>query len=169
MRHQADCFPPIVARVPQRLILGTAPGIKSLAEQQYYAHPQNSFWRIMGTLFDMPVETYKQRVDLIRKNELALWDVLQSCTRYGSLDAGIEAETIEVNDFAAFFRKHAKITRVFFNGSAAEKEFRRRVVPQLPPDVAARLKMKRLPSTSPAHAAMPLTKKIREWSIVKGN
>lgn len=169
MRHKADCFPPIVARVPEKLILGTAPGVRSLAEHQYYAHPQNNFWKIMGGLFEMPVNTYAQRVALIRKNRLALWDVLSTCERHGSLDSNIDKDTIEINDFNDFFAAYAQITKVFFNGATAEKEFQRRVVPQLPKEVATRLKMKRLPSTSPAHAGMPLVQKIKEWSVLKGN
>jgi TDG/mug DNA glycosylase family protein len=167
MRHQADCFPPIVAKQPEKLILGTAPGIRSLAEQQYYAHPQNSFWKIMGQLFDAPVDTYKQRVALIKNNALALWDVLSTCERHGSLDANICPETIEVNDFEAFLKKNARIDRVFFNGGTAEKEFQRRVMPHLPQEIAARLKMKRLPSTSPAHAGMSHARKLKEWSALK--
>jgi hypoxanthine-DNA glycosylase len=167
--ERAVCFPPIVARVPQKLILGTAPGVKSLAEQQYYAHPQNSFWKIMGALFGMPVATYAQRVALIKKNRLALWDVLSTCERHGSLDSNIDPATIEVNDFNAFLAEYSQITRVFFNGATAEKEFIRRVLPRLPKDIVARLNLKRLPSTSPAHAGVKVEKKIKEWSIVKGN
>lgn len=168
MRHRAPCFAPIAARRPEKLILGTAPGVKSLAEQQYYAHPQNQFWRIMGMLFDMPVATYAQRVALIKKNRLALWDVLSDCERHGSLDSNIDPDTIEVNDFERFFAQYPRITDVFFNGGTAEKEFVRRVMPQLPEEMSMRLKMKRLPSTSPAHAGMRLEKKIKEWSTVKG-
>ena len=163
---QAVCFPPIVAKGAHTLILGSMPGVKSLHEQQYYAHPQNSFWKIMGQLFDAPVETYPQRVALIRGNGLALWDVLASCVRPGSLDAKIDPATIEVNDFAAFLKKHKGITRVFFNGATAEKEFRRRVLPELPGTIASRLSLKRLPSTSPAHAGMGKALKLKAWSDI---
>ena len=166
MTNRAVCFMPIVSANPQTLILGSMPGVKSLAAQQYYAHPQNGFWKIMGALFEMPVATYLQRVALIKKNRLALWDVLSTCERPGSLDSEIDPDTIEVNDFNTFLTEYAQITRVFFNGATAEKEFTRRVVPQLPQDVAKRLKLKRLPSTSPAHAGMPISKKIKEWSAV---
>ena len=164
--HEAPCFPPIVSRSPCKLILGTAPGVKSLAEQQYYAHPQNSFWRILGRLFNMPVVTYNQRIAVIKKNALALWDVFESCERHGSLDAKIDPATVQMNYFSAFFKKYPKITGVFFNGATAEKEFARRVWPQLPPTVRARLTCRRLPSTSPAHAGMTMEKKIKEWSAL---
>lgn len=140
------------------------PGIKSLEAQQYYAHPQNAFWRIMSELYGAPVETYAQRVALIKKNNLALWDVLKCCERHGSLDTRIDDETIEVNDFAAFFAIHPKITRVFFNGGKAEKEFLKRVLPQLPEKIAARLELHRMPSTSPAHAGASFAKKLKEWT-----
>jgi TDG/mug DNA glycosylase family protein len=164
--HHAVCFPPIVSVKPQTLILGSMPGVKSLQEQQYYAHPQNSFWKIMGKLFDDAAETYEQRIGLIKGNALALWDVLKSCKRDGSLDSEIEAGTIEVNDFAAFLKKHSTITRIFFNGATAEKEFMRRVLPELSQSLKARLSLKRLPSTSPAHAGLRVEKKIKEWSAI---
>ena len=163
---KAACFPPIVSSAPQALILGSMPGVKSLQEQQYYAHPQNSFWKILGALFDMPVATYPQRVALIKKNRLALWDVLSSCERPGSLDSKIDPATVEVNDFDSFLKEYEQITRVFFNGATAEKEFTRRVLPRLPKPVAARLTLKRLPSTSPAHAGVKVERKIKEWSAI---
>lgn len=155
-----------MSKCPRALILGSMPGVKSLAEQQYYAHPQNSFWRIMSALLDAPVETYPQRVALIKNHNLALWDVLQSCFRPGSLDSEIEPGSIIVNDFAAFFRRHPTITQVFFNGATAEKEFRRRVLPGLPEKLAGRLALTRLPSTSPAHAGMKPAAKRREWNKI---
>ncbi len=166
MTSRAVSFPPIVAPSPRALVLGSMPGTESLRQKQYYAHPRNSFWRIMGALFDAPVETYAERRALIRGNALALWDVLKSCTRRGSLDSNIR--NAEANDFAAFLKKYAHITRVFFNGATAEKEFRRRVLPVLPEKTAARLALKRLPSTSPAHAGMNLALKTKEWMILKG-
>lgn len=167
MEHKAVCFPPVVSPKPDTLILGSMPGVKSLQEQQYYAHPQNSFWRIMGGLYNSAIDTYEQRVDLIKGNTLALWDVLKCCHRQGSLDAKIDPATIEVNDFATFLKKHAAITRIFFNGATAEKEFVRRVLPHLSQNIKARLSLKRLPSSSPAHAGLRVEKKIQEWSIVK--
>ncbi len=145
------------------LILGSMPGMKSLSEQQYYAHPQNAFWKIMTALFNAPVEAYAQRVGLIKDNGLALWDVLKFC-----LDMRIDDATIEVNDFAAFFKKYPDIKRVFFNGAKSEHEFMKRVMPELPEKISARLELKRLPSTSPAHAGLKLADKLKAWKAVKG-
>ncbi len=164
MLHEARSFPPVTSKSPRALILGSMPGVKSLEAQQYYAHPQNAFWKIMAALFEMPAETYDQRLKIIKNNNLALWDVLQFCERHGSLDTRIDDRTIEVNDFAAFFRRHASITHVFFNGAKAEKEFLKRVLPSLP---ANNLVLTRLPSTSPAHAGKSLKDKIRDWRAVK--
>lgn len=161
--HKAASFPPIATKKSHTLILGSMPGIKSLEAQQYYAHPQNAFWKIMGELFGVPAETYPQRVRLIEKNGLALWDVLKCCERHGSLDTRIDDKTIEVNDFAGFFGAHHKITRVFLNGGKAEKEFLKRVLPNLPENIAARLELHRLPSTSPAHAGMKRADKVKAW------
>jgi hypoxanthine-DNA glycosylase len=143
------------------------PGIRSLEAAQYYAHPQNAFWKVMGELFGAPVDTYAQRVALIKKNNLALWDVLKCCQRTGSLDSSIDDDTIEVNDFAAFLSAHPKITRIFFNGAKAEKEFLKRVLPQLPDKIRARITLARLPSTSPAHAGISLAGKVRAWRAVR--
>lgn len=159
-------LPPITGARPHTLILGSMPGARSLAMQQYYAHPQNAFWRIMGELFAEPVETYPQRRAVIENNRLALWDTLYCCARTGSLDSGIEDSSIEVNDFAAFFRRYGGIRRVFFNGGRAEAEFRKRVLPSLPPEIGETLCLHRLPSTSPAHAGRSFREKLGAWRDV---
>lgn len=121
----------------------------------------------MSALFDAPVETYSQRVALIKNNGLALWDVLKFCERHGSLDMRIDDATIEVNDFASFFRKYPAITHVFFNGAKSEQEFVKRVLPTLGDKLTARLQLGRLPSTSPAHAGLRLADKLEAWKAVK--
>ncbi len=166
MRHHATSFPPIATKKSRVLILGSMPGIKSLQAQQYYAHPQNAFWHIMSALFDAPAETYAQRVKLIKDNNLALWDVLKCCERHGSLDMRIDDETIEVNDFMAFFKKHPAIHDVFCNGGKSHAEFKKRVLPALPEALRERLTVHRLPSTSPAMAGMPRAQKIIAWRAV---
>jgi hypoxanthine-DNA glycosylase len=139
------------------------PGEVSLKAGQYYAHPQNAFWRIMGELFGAgPSLPYEKRVELLQSVGVALWDTLQACSRPGSLDASITEEV--ANDFLAFFAKHPNITHVFFNGRKAETAFRRHVLPALPEDHHI---FARLPSTSPAHAAMRLEAKVQAWSVVK--
>lgn len=160
-------FPPIASKQADTLILGSMPGEKSLQAAQYYAHPQNGFWKIMSDLFAAPADTYAERVDLIKTNKLALWDVLAECVRPGSLDSAIAPESIRINDFVAFLGTYKNITRIFFNGGTAEQLFKRHVLKNLPPDIQARLTLQRLPSTSPAMATLSLADKKKAWRAVK--
>jgi hypoxanthine-DNA glycosylase len=104
----------------------------------------------------------------VRKHGLAVWDVLASCTRESSLDSDIDEASIVPNDFAGFFREHPGIRRVFFNGAKAEQSFRRHVLPALgsAPDAAPERTYTRLPSTSPAHAAMSFERKLEAWRVL---
>jgi len=152
-------FPPVADAQATVLILGSMPGKESLKQHQYYAHPQNAFWKLMGELVGAhPNLPYPQRLHVLTATHIALWDVLHTCEREGSLDSDIELE--EANDFASFFARHPHITQVFFNGSKAEQCFNRFVLDKqaLPP-----LKFHRLPSTSPAHAGMRYADKLQTW------
>ncbi len=160
----AQGFPPVVAADARLLILGSMPGQASLAAHEYYAHPQNAFWRIMGDLFGAgPTLPYAVRLAKLQAAGVALWDVMAACERPGSLDADIVPGSVQANDFAAFFAVNRCITRVFFNGAAAETAFRRHVLPGLG---EAGLALQRLPSTSPAHAALSYDKKLAAWSQI---
>jgi len=157
-------FAPVADRRAEVLILGSMPGRDSLAAGQYYAHPRNLFWRIMAAMLGFePQLRYRDRLNALRAARIALWDVMHSCKRAGSLDAGIEAGTIEPNDFPAFFRAHRKVARVFFNGTTAEATYLRHVLPSVEP---LGLRYTRLPSTSPAHAALSFEKKLAAWRAV---
>jgi hypoxanthine-DNA glycosylase len=161
-------FPPIEDARARVLILGSMPGGASLAAGQYYAHPQNLFWRILGDLLRAgPGLSYAARTRLLKTNGIALWDVLDSCVRRGSLDSAIEEDSIAVNDFASFFAAHPRIGRVFFNGAKAESSYRRHVMPHLD-TVGNAVEYLRLPSTSPAHAALSFEKKRDAWKAVLG-
>ncbi len=159
-------FPSIAKPDATILILGSMPGQKSLDENQYYAHPRNSFWPIICELFNSDEKiNYEQRKQLLYDNNIALWDVLKSCYRKGSLDSDIDPSTIEANDFKSFFIKFPKINNVFFNGAKAEQLFKKEVLKTLKD--AENLTFHKLPSTSPAHAAMSREKKLSEWRIIK--
>ena len=159
-------FPPIARRDARALILGTAPGIMSLARRQYYGHPQNAFWKIMGELFGAgPESPYAQRKRRLTARGIAVWDVLEECQRHGSMDHAIDASSERPNDFAAFFARHPRIARVFFNGHTAEALFCRHVLRELGARAAA-LEFTRLPSTSPAHAGRSLAEKLAAWRAV---
>ncbi|MDP2870064.1 DNA-deoxyinosine glycosylase [Methyloversatilis sp.] len=154
------CFAPVADPATARvLILGSMPGAASLGANQYYAHPRNQFWSIMGTLVGAhPALPYAERLAVLTRAGLALWDVLASCERLGSLDSAIDLRSAQANDFVVFLQRHAGIQRVLFNGALAETCFRRDVMPYVRP-----LDMLRLPSTSPAHAGLSATDKLQVW------
>ncbi|MFQ6006363.1 MAG: DNA-deoxyinosine glycosylase, partial [Woeseia sp.] len=87
-------FRPIAAPDATVLILGSLPSRKSIEASEYYAHPQNAFWRIMGELFGAcPVLPYAARAAVLKANGIALWDVLAQSVRQGSLDSNIDLST----------------------------------------------------------------------------
>lgn len=144
------------------VVLGSMPGVASLRQQQYYAHPRNAFWPIAASVFGFDAQaSYQARSEALVCAGVALWDVLQACERPGSLDANIDAATIVPNDFAAFFAAHADIGRVCFNGAKAAALYRRHVLPVL--TLERELQYFDLPSTSPAHAAMSQQEKLALW------
>lgn len=158
-------FAPISDASARVLVLGTMPSAASLRAQQYYAHPQNLFWRLLcGALgCELPCD-YRARTERARAAGIAIWDVLHACTRPGSLDADIDPTSAEPNDFGDFFARHPRIRRVFFNGATAEALYRRRVLPALSSELA--LAYLRLPSSSPANASISLADKRRAWSAL---
>lgn len=158
-------FPPIADDNARILILGSMPGKASLQAGQYYAHPRNQFWPILGELVGAgPALDYVERTSTLMSAKIALWDVLKSCYRSSSLDADIDKSSIVVNDFAGFFSTHPHIRQVFFNGATAEQAFRRYVLPAIG---AEGLVLQRLPSTSPAHAGMSFQQKLQCWQSIR--
>lgn len=159
-------FPALTGRAPRVLILGSMPGAASLAAGQYYAHRQNRFWPLMGALVGAgPELAYERRCRRLAGSGIALWDVLASCEREGSLDSAIRDDTAHANDFAALFARHPTIAMVLFNGSKAEASFRRFVIPRLAESgtATAKLEFRRLPSTSPANASQSAEYKLAAW------
>jgi double-stranded uracil-DNA glycosylase len=160
------CFPPIADPHARVLILGSLPGQVSLQRQQYYALPQNAFWKIMERLFGAgPALPYEERVQALVRNGIALWDVCAAAQRPGSLDASIVHSSVVPNDLAAFIETHPGIGLICFNGGKAAELYRRLVLPGLPATVRA-IRYETLPSTSPAHAAMPFEEKLTRWAVV---
>ncbi|MEO3761290.1 DNA-deoxyinosine glycosylase [Mycobacterium sp. B14F4] len=150
-------LPPIVGDGAHTLILGNMPSAMSLATRQYYGNPRNAFWPIMGEIFGFAADAaYDQRVGALTARGIAVWDVLRSCRRIGSLDAAVEPDSMVANDFGELFDRHRHITQVVFNGAAAEKNFHRLVHPPREPDC------QRLPSTSPAQT-MRYVDKLAAW------
>jgi hypoxanthine-DNA glycosylase len=160
-------FPPIAAPDARVLVLGSMPSVASLAKQQYYGHPQNAFWPIMGRLIGAgPELPYDKRKRILCEHRVAVWDVLRECHREGSLDTSIRIETESPNDFISFLADHPHIETVFFNGQKAETAFRRHARTQVTNSGRA-LEFIRLPSTSPAHAGRSFAQKLAAWRAVK--
>lgn len=154
-------FDPVALSDAEVLLLGSMPGEASLAAGRYYAHPRNAFWAIVDALFGLtPGATYEDRLAALASRRIALWDVLHSCDRDGSLDSAIDQATQQPNDFATFFREHRRIRRVCFNGAKAEHAYRRDV---LAAGIGTHLEYVRLPSTSPANASWSFERKLAAW------
>lgn len=163
-RKRIRSFAPIAGRGARVLILGSMPGKRSLEAREYYAHGQNAFWRIVGELLAIdPRSPYRKRLRALKAARIAVWDVLHSCTRTGSMDSDIDGDSEIANDFRAFFRSHREISHVFFNGAKAAASFKRRVLPGL--DTGA-LRYIRLPSTSPANASIAYERKREAWRAI---
>lgn len=142
------------------------PGKASLAANQYYAHPRNLFWSIMSSILGVPADApYEMRCRALIRQRVALWDVLKTCTRSGSLDSDIVESSIVPNHFETFLSGHPAIATIFFNGAKAEQTYMRHVLPTLP-ERFSRIRLVRLPSTSPANASIPLEVKLQRWEEV---
>jgi len=156
-------FPPVAGPNSRVMILGSMPGAASLAAGEYYAHPRNAFWPVLGRLLEMdPAAPYADRIQVLLREGLAVWDVLKSCKREGSLDSSIQAGSLMVNDFSAFLRGYPLVRNICFNGTTAETLFRKRVAQGLGPMLEG-VGLFRLPSTSPAHASLSLARKTEMW------
>lgn len=155
-------FPPLARADARLLILGSMPGVASLRAGRYYAHPHNQFWPIVGSLYGFaPDAPYAERCAALLAAGVAVWDVLQSCERPGSLDTAIQPGSETVNDFEGFLAAHPAIRRICFNGAAAEKLFLRKVRGQQ--HLPTGIECLRLPSTSPAHAGLRPADKLARW------
>jgi hypoxanthine-DNA glycosylase len=148
-------FPPIIDRRTETLILGSFPSEASLAAGQYYAHPRNQFWRLLGELLGEPLAglEYAQRASRVLAHRVGIWDVIDACRRPGSLDADIRDP--RPNDFAVLRRLAPRLRQVLFNGGTAGR-FARRFA-------AAGFGTAVLPSSSPAHAGRSYEQKLALW------
>lgn len=141
------------------LILGSMPGAVSLQYQQYYAHPRNHFWPIIYSILGQPLPTdYLHRIQGLRDNGIALWDVIAECAREGSSDASISM--VKPNNFRHFFTEHPDIKLVAFNGAKAAEVWRKYVSLDL-----SNFLYVVLPSTSPA-LTRPLSEKLQAWEMI---
>ena len=157
--QKISSFPPIIDKESKILILGSIPGVKSLEMQQYYAHPQNKFWKIIFELFNEKFTTdYKERIEILEKHHIALWDVIDTCERKGSLDSEIKNE--EANKIEELLQNFPNIKAIFCNGQKSHKNLQKILGKKF------RMPIIVLPSTSPAYAGLSYFDKLKSWYII---
>ncbi|WP_019561015.1 DNA-deoxyinosine glycosylase [Caldimonas manganoxidans] len=149
---------PVLAPHTRLVVLGSFPGVASLCEQQYYAHPRNQFWPILSALWglDLRALPYAQRLDIVRERGLGIWDVYASCRRQGSLDSAIEEA--ELNPLRRLREWAPALRAVAHNGGESARAMR--ITRQLG------LPVHRLPSSSPANASWSFERKLAAWRAV---
>ena len=157
--QKISSFPPIIDKESKILILGSIPGVKSLEMQQYYAHPQNKFWKIIFELFNEKFTTdYDERIKILEKHHIALWDVIDTCERKGSLDSEIRNE--EANKIEELLQNFPNIKAIFCNGQKSHKNLQKILGKKF------RMPIIVLPSTSPAYAGLSYFDKLKSWYII---
>jgi double-stranded uracil-DNA glycosylase len=150
------CFAPVTRPDTRLLVLGSLPGAVSLAQQRYYAHPQNQFWRLIGAVIgeDLVPLAYEARLAALLEAGVGLWDTVASATRPGSLDADIRLH--EASDLAGLIGTLPRLRAIAFNGATSARIGRRQLGD-------ARLALIDLPSSSPAYASLPFEGKREAW------
>lgn len=157
--NRISSFAPVVDNHSKILILGSVPGIKSLEMQQYYAHPQNQFWKLMFHLFDEEFSSnYTEKLRLLKRHHIALWDVIESCERKGSRDTEIKDEID--NNIPKLIENHPNIQTIFCNGQKSYKNLLKIVSKDF------RLPIIGLPSTSPLHT-VKFEEKLESWRVIR--
>ena len=151
-------LPPVISRRSRLVVLGSFPGVASLAAQQYYAHPRNQFWPLLSALWgvDLAALPYPKRLQALRERGLGLWDVYASCRREGSLDRAIA--DAELNNLASLRRRAPALQCVAHNGGESARSIRITGALGLP--------VAKLPSTSPANASWSFERKLAAWRDV---
>lgn len=158
MQSRIFSFPPIIDNDSKILVLGSIPGVKSLEKQQYYGHPQNKFWKIIFELFNEKfTEDYDKRLNVLKKHHIALWDVIDSCERKGSLDSEIKNE--EANQIEELLKQYPNIETIFCNGGKSYKNLQKLLGEKF------RIPIHLLPSTSPLHT-ISFERKFEEWKKI---
>ncbi len=150
---------PLIDEHTRLIVLGSFPGVASLRAQQYYGHPRNHFWPILGAIWrigDLPAMAYSERVALAQSRGLGLWDVYASCAREGSLDSAIQQA--ELNDLASLRVRAPGLQAIAHNGGESARSIKHTALLGLP--------VLRLPSTSPANASWSFDRKLAAWRAV---
>jgi hypoxanthine-DNA glycosylase len=157
---QKQCFDPVVDKHVRLLVLGSLPGDVSLAQKQYYGHPQNQFWRLMSAVMnaDLPTMDYPARLQTLLKNGVGLWDVIATARREGSLDSNIQQQAN--NDLVGLIGTLPALTAIAFNGGTAARHGVRLIGERVDS-----YRIITLPSSSPAYT-LPFTEKLIRWQTL---
>lgn len=151
------CFDPLIGKDPEILILGTLPSKQSLKLNQYYANPRNRIWMILSEIFDTATpRNYQEKMNLLFKHNIALWDVAHSAVRPGSLDADISEEII--NPIDKFLRDYPTIKVIGCNGKTAYEKLTRNFKENL-----GDVRLVLLKSSSPANCQFSLEEMVENW------
>ena len=161
MEPRKHSFPPVIDAGVRLLILGSLPGERSLAQQRYYAHPQNQFWQLTSPAAgrNLAVLDYEARLDALLQAHIGLWDVAASARRSGSTDAAMH--DVEAHDIAALASDAPEVRAIAFNGGTALKLGLKQMGP-----AAERFDIVALPSSSPLHT-VGLAAKLPVWAALK--
>lgn len=154
-------FQPVINFNSKILILGSMPGIQSLEKQEYYAYPQNRFWRVMAFLChcsELQDFDYNKKLEIILNNNYALWDVIASCERQGSLDTNIVKEV--PNKIPKLLKNYPNIDTIYLNGTKAFSALKKYF-----PELLLQYHCRKLPSTSPANAKFKLKDLYELWKM----
>ncbi len=166
--YSASGLAPVFGAHPSVLILGSYPSEQSLQRHEYYGNPRNQFWKIMGMVFSFPTDfielPYQERLSILTGEGIAIWDVLEACSRKGSSDSSI-ADTIPPNDVQTFLKDHPSIHCIALNGKTGAGHWFKQYFSVLaePKNEETGLVILSLPSTSPAYAGMGLNDKAEMW------
>ncbi|RED16427.1 DNA-deoxyinosine glycosylase [Parasphingopyxis lamellibrachiae] len=160
MRRKSS-FPPVVDPHTRILILGSLPGEESLRQAQYYAHPQNSFWDLVGGAIDTDLRglAYRDRLEALLGRHIGLWDVIAEARRTGSLDSAIR--DARGNDLCQLANSLPSLQAIVFNGRKSANIGREQLG-----ELGGRYRLVDLPSSSPAYAAMPFGEKLSHWAVI---
>ncbi|RKM61779.1 DNA-deoxyinosine glycosylase [Butyrivibrio sp. XB500-5] len=152
-------IPPLYYKNSRVLILGSFPSVKSREAQFFYGHPQNRFWNVIAAVLDEEVpNTIPEKKALLKRNKIALWDVIHSCDITGSSDSSIK--NVTPNDLKTIL-DNSNVEAIYVNGKTAEKYYKKYTEKIIERSAIC------LPSTSPANAAWNMEKLIDAWKIIK--
>ena len=156
--HLTHAFEPVFNKESKILILGSFPSVKSRENQFYYGHPQNRFWKVLAGILDKEVpQTVEEKKCFLLEHQIAVWDVIESCTIVGSSDSSIK--DVVVNDFSKVLENSA-IETIYVNGGKAYELYCKYAHEKTGMNAV------KLPSTSPANAAWNLDKLCKAWGVI---